>query len=92
MPLFFRNGNACFLLMMKLDPKRVFEYDSPLDHSFLFQIEDQLRSHTDLFFAPRHPQPSPALDERKPIIPQILEEDKLIHYPYESIPIAFTFC
>lgn len=70
---------------LKLDPKRVFEYDSPLDHSFLFQIEDQLRSHTDLFFAPRHPQPSPALDERKPIIPQILEEDKLIHYPYESI-------
>ena len=63
----------------------MFEYDSPLDHSFLFQIEDQLRSHTDLFFAPRHPQPSPALDERKPIIPQILEEDKLIHYPYESI-------
>ena len=70
---------------LKLDPKRVFEYDSPLDHSFLFQIEDQLRSHTDLFFAPRHPQPSPALDERKPIIPQILEEDKLLHYPYESI-------
>ena len=70
---------------LKLDPKRVFEYDSPLDHSFLFQIEDQLRSHTALFFAPRHPQPSPALDERKPIIPQILEEDKLIHYPYESI-------
>lgn len=35
---------------LKLDPKRVFEYDSPLDHSFLFQIEDQLRSHTDLSF------------------------------------------
>ena len=70
---------------LKLDPKRVFEYDSPLEHSFLFQIEDQLRSHTDLFFAPRHPQPSPALDERKPIIPQIMQEDKLLHYPYESI-------
>ena len=70
---------------LKLDPKRVFEYDSPLDHSFLFQIEDQLHSHTDLFFAPRHPQPSPALDERKPIIPQIMQEDKLLHYPYESI-------
>ena len=70
---------------LKLDSKRVFEYDSPLDHSFLFQIEDQLRSHTDLFFAPRHPQPSPALDERKPIIPQIMQEDKLLHYPYESI-------
>ena len=70
---------------LKLDPKRVFEYDSPLDHSFLFQIRDQLRSHTDLFFAPRHPQPSPTLDERKPIIPQIMQEDKLLHYPYESI-------
>lgn len=39
---------------LKLDPKRVFEYDSPLDHSFLFQIEDQLRSHTDLFHSFRH--------------------------------------
>ena len=70
---------------LKLSPERVFEYDSPLDHSFLFRIEDQLRSHTDLFFAPRHPQPSPALDESQPIIPQIMEEDKLLHYPYESI-------
>ena len=70
---------------LNLNPERVFEYDSPLDHSFLFQIQDQLRSHTDLFFAPRHPQPSPSLDESKPIIPQILKEDKLLHYPYESI-------
>lgn len=70
---------------LKLDAARVFAYDSPLDQSFLFQIQDQLRSHTDLFFAPRHPQPSPALDERKPILPQIMEEDKLLHYPYESI-------
>lgn len=37
---------------LKLDPKRVFEYDSPLDHSFLFQIEDQLRSHRPVLCAP----------------------------------------
>lgn len=76
-------GSLCKNL--KLDMQRVFEYDSPLDHSFLFQINDTLRSHTDLFYAPRHPQASPALDERKPIIPQIVAEDKLLHYPYESI-------
>lgn len=76
-------GSLCKNL--KLDMERVFEYDSPLDHSFLFQINDKLRSHTDLFYAPRHPQASPSLDESKPVIPQIIAEDKLLHYPYESI-------
>ena len=70
---------------LKLDANRIFSCASPLDQSFLYQIQDQLRSHTDLFFAPRHPQPSAMLDEHQPIIPQILAGDKLLHYPYESI-------
>lgn len=70
---------------LKLGTDRVFEYDTPLDVSFLFGIQDHLRSHAELFYAPRHPQKSPDLDENRPIMDQILEKDVLLHYPYQSI-------
>ena len=71
--------------LLKLDSARVYEYDAPLDMSFLFGIQDHLRSHAELFYAPRHPQASPDLDERKPILDQIAQKDVLLHYPYQSI-------
>ena len=70
---------------LKLSRDRVYEYDTPLDVSFLFGIQDNLRSHAELFYAPRHPQKSPDLDERKPIMDQVAEKDVLLHYPYQTI-------
>ncbi|MBQ8200838.1 MAG: polyphosphate kinase 1 [Clostridia bacterium] len=70
---------------LKLGLDRVYEYDTPLDVSFLFGIQDNLRSHAELFYAPRHPQKSPDIDENRPILDQILEKDVLLHYPYQSI-------
>lgn len=70
---------------LKLDMKRVYEYDSPVDFSFLFQIEDRLRGHAELFYAPRHPQATPELDPARPMLDQIAEKDVLLHYPYHSI-------
>ncbi|MDO5143108.1 MAG: polyphosphate kinase 1 [bacterium] len=67
-----------------VDRKRVFKYDTPLDVSFLFSLSDKLRSHHELFYAPRHPQETPDLDNR-PIIEQVLEKDVMLHYPYQSI-------
>lgn len=71
--------------LLKLDMERVYEYDTPLDVSFLFGIEDHLRSHAELFYAPRHPQASPDVDERRPVLEQAAEKDILLHYPYQSI-------
>lgn len=70
---------------LKLSMDRVYEYDTPLDVSFLFGIQDGLRSHAELFYAPRHPQKSPDIDESKPIMDQIARKDVLLHYPYQSI-------
>ena len=70
---------------LKLDMERVYEYDTPLDVSFLFGIQDHLRSHAELFYAPRHPQATPDIDERRPVMEQIDEKDVLLHYPYQSI-------
>lgn len=71
--------------LLKLDVERVYEYDTPLDVSFLFKLEDTLRSHAELFYAPRHPQASPDLTDDRPVIDQVLEKDVLLHYPYQSI-------
>lgn len=71
--------------LLKLDVQRVFEFDTPLDVSFLFQLEDKLRSHADLFYAPRHPQNTPDLVDNRPVMDQVTEGDVLLHYPYQSI-------
>ena len=73
----------CNALGLSLD--RVYEYDTPLDVSFLFGIQDHLRAHAELFYAPRHPQKSPDIDENRPIMDQIADHDVLLHYPYQSI-------
>ncbi len=70
---------------IKLDHRLVFKYETPLDVSFFNVISDQLRSRTELFYAPRHPQRSPEFDETRSILDQIEEEDKMLHYPYQSI-------
>ena len=51
----------------------------------IFQIQDLLRKHTELYFPKRTPQRSDQFQDGKSIIEQIREEDKLLSYPYESI-------
>lgn len=70
---------------IKLDGNMVFLYDTPLDVSFFSGICDQLRSRSELFYAPRHPKKSPDFDENRSILDQIEEGDKMLHYPYQSI-------
>lgn len=63
----------------------VFRNNTPLDLSFLFQIQDILRQKTELFYEKRIPQKSPRFRMGEPILPQIREKDKLLFYPYESM-------
>ena len=70
---------------LKIDKDMIFKTKSPLDLSFVFDIQDILRQKSELFFEKRIPQRSPMLDETKPLLPQIAEQDKLLSYPYESI-------
>lgn len=76
-------AKLCEHLLLKKE--QVFVSQSPIDLSFVFQIQDQLRMKTELFFEKRIPQKSPAVDEKRPVIDQILEHDILLSYPYESI-------
>ncbi|MGN0374255.1 MAG: polyphosphate kinase 1 [Butyrivibrio sp.] len=65
--------------------KQTFYEESPLDMSFLFEIRDELRNNTELFYDRLRPQPSESINMQEKMIPQILEKDILLSYPYESI-------
>lgn len=69
----------------EMEEPHVFLNQAPLDLSFLFQIEDILRKDANLVYQRRVPQPSPMLKSNEHIIPQILDHDVLLSYPYKSI-------
>lgn len=49
-----------------------------MDLSFLFRIQDELRTKPELFYQRRIPQNSPMIDRTQLVIPQILEKDILL--------------
>lgn len=70
---------------MDVPREYVFRTNTPLDLSFLFQIQDILRQNAELFYEKRIPQRSAMFDGTRPILPQIKAGDKLLSYPYESM-------
>ena len=80
-----KKGIAVLCEYLELDENHVFISSTPLDRSFVFQIQYLLRKHTELYFPKRTPQRSDQFQDGKSIIEQIREEDKLLSYPYESI-------
>ena len=68
----------------------VFRGDTPLDISFVFQIQDGLRKKTELFYEKRIPQKSPQFNTTEPILDQIAKKDRFLSYPYESIKPFLT--
>ena len=80
-----KNGIAVLCEYLELDENHVFMSSTPLDLSFVFQIQDLLRKNPELYFPKRTPQKSDQFQDGKSIIAQIKEEDKLLSYPYESI-------
>ena len=70
---------------MDIERKYVFRNQSPLDLSFIFELQDHLRQKTSLFYPKRVPQKSAQFVSGKPILDQIKEGDKLLAYPFDSI-------
>ena len=76
---------------LELDSEHVFQVQSPLDLSFVFEIQDTLRRVPELFYEKRMPQRSPQFKEDESIFPQLKEKDKLLSYPYESMKPFLNF-
>ena len=81
------DGDIVDTLCDYLDVKEdyVFRNHTPLDLSFLFQLEDKLRAIPELFYEKRIPQNSSQFKKGESILEQIQEKDKLLSYPFDSI-------
>ncbi len=59
----------------------------PIDLGFVFGIEGHIPEHAreKLLFVPFKPQPCPAIEAGRSMREQVLEGDKLLTYPYQSM-------
>lgn len=70
-----------------VEKNHVFLSRVPLDMSFVFAIQSYLKK-TDqekLFYQRRTPRMTPSLDEKRYLIPQIVDKDVVLSYPFENI-------
>lgn len=70
-----------------VEKEHVFLSGVPLDLSFVSAIQSYLRStgQENLFYQRRTPRMPACLDDKSLLIPQIMEKDVLLSYPFESI-------
>ena len=67
--------------------RAVLTYTTPLDLDYVYGIEGHLPEHSKaaLVFNPFRPQASPMFTAGRPLREQVIEGDKLLFYPYESM-------
>ena len=68
-----------------LDADQVYSCSAPLNLDYVFALESMLPQISGLSYEPWTPQPSPMVDDSKPILPQVQAHDVLLHYPFESM-------
>lgn len=76
-------GELCEYL--GLEKKHVFFSETPLDMSFVFQIQNYLRDKEALFYQKRSPRMPVSLNRKESLMAQIEKKDVLLSYPFESI-------
>lgn len=70
---------------LEIGLKHIINVETPLDLSFVFELQNYLRNQPELFYQKRSPQPSPDLDVKQSILDQVEKKDVLLSYPFESM-------
>ncbi len=70
---------------LNMEVNHVIHTKTPLDLSFVFQMQNYLHEQTDLFYDKRSPQLTPQLNRRDSVFQQIESKDVLLAYPFESM-------
>ena len=70
---------------LNIPKEHIIRSGTPLDLSFVFQLQSFLREKTNLFYQKRSPRTSPALVKGESILDQIERKDVLLSYPFESM-------
>lgn len=73
---------SCFL---EIGKKHIISVKTPLDMSFVFQLQSYLRDKPELFFEKRTPRDTPELSLKESVLDQIEKKDVLLSYPFESM-------
>lgn len=68
-----------------MELEHIVKVDTPLNMSYVFQLQQVLRDKPELFYERRTPRPSIYLDAKRSIMEQIEKKDVLLHYPFESM-------
>lgn len=68
-----------------LGREQVFHSETPLDLAFLGQVADLLRDKKELFYESRRPHMPADIDSERGMIEQIMEKDRMLAYPFESM-------
>lgn len=70
-----------------LGARSIMARDIPLDLGYVYSLESHVpeAARSALLFKPFRPQPSPMFEAGRPISEQVIEGDKLLFYPYESM-------
>ena len=78
-------------LNLKIGEKFTFLLNSPLNFSFLNELEEKLKDRPELFFGKLNPQQAVMADPDEKILKQLDKGDILLSYPYESISTFIKF-
>lgn len=73
---------------LDLKKEHVIQVNTPLDLSFVFQIQNYLKDkdgNNGLFYEKRSPRMTPAISKKESIMDQVAKKDLLLSYPYESM-------
>lgn len=68
-----------------LTQEHLFIIKTPLDLSFVFQLQSYLHDKEELFYRKRSPRMTPALNRKESLIEQVQKKDVLLSYPFENI-------
>ena len=71
---------------LNLQKNQIFECQSPLDLKFIGELRDHLKYiHPEMFYKKLEARNSSMVENRTPMIKQILKKDILLAYPFESM-------
>ena len=68
-----------------MDTSHIIKVYTPLDLSFVFELQDYLRDKQELFYNKRSPQRPASLNPKESILEQVSKKDVLLSYPFESM-------
>ncbi|MGN0436593.1 MAG: polyphosphate kinase 1, partial [Wujia sp.] len=70
---------------LMVDVKHFIDVETPLDMSFVFELQNYLGDKPELFYEKRSPRNSAEVDLKTSVIEQIERKDILLSYPFESM-------